>query len=135
MIQLSEKERGILARFGWSISSGKDQIVLDSSTVGNDFLFVVEGSVSARGASLAGNEQCSIFHSGQLIGRVFFNCEYRSLRIMPASVCLLFTQESLEQLAYEEPKLAAKIYRRFALALVQYLVGHQPCADPTPADE
>ena len=134
-MQLSEKEHDILARFGWRICGGQDEIVLDSSTVGNDFLFVIEGTVSVRGASLAGSAQCSTFHAGQLIGRAFFNCDHRSLRIMPASICVLLTQESLDQLVREEPRLAAKVYRGFALALVQYLVGHQPCANPGSADE
>ena len=128
-MHLSAKERALLAPFGWSITCGQDPIVLDSSAVSTDLLYVIEGSVCAWGQTLAGTEQFSTFQAGQLIGRQFFNCGQPSLRIMPGSVCMLLTQESLDHMIREQPKLAAKLYRGFALALVQHLVGCQPTQD------
>jgi hypothetical protein len=125
-MNLSAKERSLLTPFGWSITCGRDPIVLDSSAVGNDLLFIIEGSICARGQTLGGTERFSTFQAGQLIGRDFFNCGQPSLRIMPGSVCMLLTQESLDHMIREQPKLAAKLYRGFAVALVQHLTGYQP---------
>jgi hypothetical protein len=44
---------------------------------------------------------------------------------MPRSVCMLLTQESLDHMIREQPKLAAKLYRGFAVALVQHLTGYR----------
>ena len=126
-MELSTKERTLLAPFGWSISSGQDPITLDSSAVGNDLLFVIEGSVCARGQTIGGDEQFSRFEAGQLIGRAFFNCDHPSLQIMPHSVCMLLTQESLDHMMREQPRLAAKVYRGFAVALVKHVLRYQPC--------
>jgi|SRR5689334_14245909 len=128
-MHLSDKERSLLTPFGWSITCGRDPIVLDSSAVGNDLLFIIEGSLCVRGQTLKGTEQISTFHAGQLIGRDFFNCGQPSLRIMPGSVCMLLTQESLDHMIREQPKLAAKLYRGFATALVQHLTGYQPAPE------
>jgi hypothetical protein len=126
-MDLSTKERTLLAPFGWSISGGRDPISLDSSAVGNDLLFVIEGSVCARGQTLGGQEQSLTFQAGQLIGRAFFSCDHPSLQIMPYSVCMLLTQESLDHMVREQPKLAAKVYRGFAVALVKHVLRYHPC--------
>jgi hypothetical protein len=128
LVDLSAKERSLLAPFGWSISSGQEPIVLDSSAVGNDLLFVIEGSVCADWQN-GGSERLSTFQAGQLIGRAFFNCDQPSLQIMPASVCMLLTQESLDHMVREQPKLAAKLYRGFAVALVKHVLRYQPCPE------
>jgi len=126
-MDLTPKERTLLAPFGWSISSGQDSIILDSSAVGHDLLFIIEGSVCARGQTIGGSAQFSTFEAGQLIGRAFFNCDHPSLQIMPSSVCILLTQESLDHMVREQPKLAAKLYRGFAVALVKHVLRYQPC--------
>ena len=133
-MHLTDKERNLLTPFGWSISCGRDPIILDSSAVGNDLLYIIDGSVCVLGHTLGGSEQLSTFHAGQLIGRDFFNCGQPSLRIMPRSVCMLLTQESLDHMIREQPKLAAKLYRGFAVALVQHLTGYRrPQESPSEA--
>jgi CRP-like cAMP-binding protein len=117
--ELKEEELRVLADYGRSVSSRPgDSLSFDPH---HDALFVMSGVLQAKAIDAAGKTVVRRYTTGDVLNELSVVVAHVSLlnvtALMP-SVSLVVSQESVDSLVTEHPKVAAKLFRHFAKLII-----------------
>jgi CRP-like cAMP-binding protein len=123
---LREEEMGVLERYGRRLTSlAGEGLSFDPY---HEALFVMSGGLQARAIDARGKTVVRMYASGEVLNELSVVTARISLLSVTASVpsvSLVVSQDSVDSLVTEHPKVAAKLFRHFAKLVIYRTVPHR----------
>lgn len=122
---LREEEMGVLARYGRTLSSlAGEHLSFDPH---HEALFILRGGLQAKAIDAGGKTVVRMYATGEVLNELSVVTARVSLLTVTAlipSVSLVVSQDSVDTLVTEHPKVAAKLFRHFAKLVIYRTVPH-----------
>jgi hypothetical protein len=122
---LREEEIGVLERYGRKLSSPTGESL--SFDPYHEALFVMSGGLHAKALDAGGKTVERVYSTGEVLNElsvVTARISLLSVTALVPSVSLVVSQDSVDSLVTEHPKVAAKLFRHFAKLVIYRTVPH-----------
>lgn len=122
---LREEEIDVLERYGRRLSSiAGESLSFDPY---HEALFVLSGGLQAKAIDAGGKTVVRVYSTGEVLNElsvVTARISLLSVTAVVLSVSLVVSQDSVDSLVTEHPKVAAKLFRHFAKLVIYRTVPH-----------
>ena len=123
---LREEEMGVLEHYGRRLSSlAGDNLSFDPH---HEALFIIRGGLQARAVDARGKTVVRMYTTGEVLNElsvVTARVSLLSVMALIPSESLVVSQDSVDALVTEHPKVAAKLFRHFAKLVIYRTVPHR----------
>jgi hypothetical protein len=122
---LRDEEIGVLERYGRKLSSPTGECL--SFDPYHEALFVMSGGLQAKALDAGGKTVERVYSTGEVLNElsvVTARISLLSVTALVPSVSLVVSQDSVDSLVTEHPKVAAKLFRHFAKLVIYRTVPH-----------
>jgi len=123
---LREEEMGVLEHYGRRLSSlAGDNLSFDPH---HEALFIIRGGLQARAVDAGGKMVVRMYTTGEVLNElsvVTARVSLLSVMALIPSESLVVSQDSVDALVTEHPKVAAKLFRHFAKLVIYRTVPHR----------
>jgi hypothetical protein len=122
---LREEEIGVLERYGRRLCSPTGECL--SFDPYHEALFVMSGGLQAKAIDAGGKTVERVYSTGEVLNElsvVTARISLLSVTALVPSVSLVVSQDSVDSLVTEHPKVAAKLFRHFAKLVIYRTVPH-----------
>ena len=123
---LREEEMGVLEHYGRRLSSlAGDHLSFDPH---HEALFIIRGGLQARAIDAGGKTVVRMYTTGEVLNElsvVTARVSLLSVMALVPSESLVVSQDSVDALVTEHPKVAAKLFRHFAKLVIYRTVPHR----------